>query len=80
LRASHDLCSRPRGLIVNGVQPRRTKLWLAGSNENWQFAAYELDELIEAFDDVEQYQPEWNSFPIGRKATATLEASFASLN
>jgi hypothetical protein len=32
------------------VQPRHTKLGLAGREGNWPYAAYELHELQEAFD------------------------------
>ena len=39
------------------AQARHSKLWFAGQAGNWQLAAYELDELKEAFDDVSRYHP-----------------------
>ncbi|MGC3983148.1 MAG: hypothetical protein QM808_17985 [Steroidobacteraceae bacterium] len=36
-------------LMNIGVQPRHIKLWLAGKEQNWTYAAYELDELRNAF-------------------------------
>jgi hypothetical protein len=39
-------------LMIAFVQPRHTKLGLAGMAQNWALAAYELDELRETFDDV----------------------------
>ena len=39
-------------LMTALVQPRHIKLGLAGVAQNWDYAAYELDELREAFDDV----------------------------
>src|SRR5215467_782735 len=37
-------------LMTALVQPRHTKLGLAGQAQNWDYAAYELDELRETFD------------------------------
>jgi hypothetical protein len=37
-------------LMTMTVQPRHTKLGLAGQEKNWTYAAYELHELEEAFE------------------------------
>ena len=39
-------------LMTAFVQPRHTKLGLAGAAQNWDYAAYELSELQETFEDV----------------------------
>jgi hypothetical protein len=39
-------------LMTAFVQPRHIKLGLAGAAQNWAYAAYELSELRETFDDV----------------------------
>src|ERR1700733_293115 len=39
-------------LMTAFVQPRHIKLGLAGAARNWAYAAYELGELRETFDDV----------------------------
>lgn len=39
-------------LMTAFVQPRHIKLSLAGAAHNWDYAAYELDQLQEAFDDI----------------------------
>ena len=39
-------------LMTAFVQPRHIKLGLAGAAQNWNYAAYELGELQEAFDDI----------------------------
>ena len=39
-------------LMTAFVQPRHIKLGLAGAAQNWSYAAYELGELRETFDDV----------------------------
>ena len=41
-------------LMTAFVQPRHTKLGLAGAAGNWDYAAYELDELKETFDGIGQ--------------------------
>jgi hypothetical protein len=39
-------------LMTAFVQPRHIKLSLAGVAQNWDYAAYELDRLQKAFDDI----------------------------
>ena len=39
-------------LMTAFVQPRHTKLGLAGAAQNWDYAGYELDELRQTFDGV----------------------------
>lgn len=52
------------GEFMSAIQVRHAKLWFAGKGKNWPLAAYELDELKEAFEDVAKYQPEFNGKPI----------------
>ena len=42
------------GEIMAIQQMRHIKLWFAGSRGNWPLADYEVDELKEGFDDVNQ--------------------------
>src|ERR1700687_5802122 len=44
-------------LMTAFVQPRHIKLGLAGNEQNWPYAAYELDELRESFDEAAQLVP-----------------------
>jgi hypothetical protein len=39
-------------LMTAFVQPRHIKLGLAGKEQNWPYASFELGELTEAFDDI----------------------------
>jgi hypothetical protein len=48
------------------VQPRHTKLGLAGREGNWPYAAYELHELQEAFDRAVAMWPKWRTLPSAR--------------
>ena len=45
------------GEIMTLTQMRHVKLWLAGTNENWPLATYELDELHEGMDDAAKFHP-----------------------
>jgi hypothetical protein len=63
-------CGRPDayvpglGEIMSLQQMRHAKLWLAGQAENWELAAYELDELGEGFDDVVKFYPAHKDSPV----------------
>jgi cytochrome c553 len=51
------------GEIMGLQQMRHAKLWFAGDMENWDLAAYELDELREGFDDAVKYHPTHENVP-----------------
>ena len=55
------------GEIMSLQQMRHTKLWLAGSAENWKLAAYEVDELAEGFDDIVKFHPTIEGSPVQPK-------------
>lgn len=46
------------GEIMTQISTRHAKLWFAGSAKNWQLAEYELDELLEGFEDAKTYHPQ----------------------
>jgi len=45
------------GEIMAQTASRHIKLWYAGLAQNWQLAAYEIDELKEGFDDAGKFHP-----------------------
>lgn len=45
------------GEIMAQTAARHSKLWFAGLAQNWELAAYEIDELKEGFDDAAHYHP-----------------------
>jgi hypothetical protein len=55
------------GEIMSLQQMRHAKLWLAGQAENWELAAYEIDELGEGFDDVVKFHPTHKDSPVAPK-------------
>ncbi|MEO6421319.1 MAG: hypothetical protein ABIR84_01160 [Candidatus Nitrotoga sp.] len=52
------------GEIMVGIQLRHAKLWYAGTASNWKLAEYELEEILEGFDDAKKYQPDFKGKPI----------------
>ena len=55
------------GEMMSLQQMRHVKLWFAGQAENWELAAYELDELGEGFDDVLKFHPTHKDSPVAPK-------------
>ncbi len=51
-------------LMTMTVQPRHTKLGLAGREKNWPYASYELHELLESFQRVTRVSPMWRDFAL----------------
>jgi hypothetical protein len=52
------------GEMMGLQQMRHTKLWFAGQAENWELAAYEIDELGEGFDDIVKFHPTHKDSPV----------------
>jgi hypothetical protein len=48
-------------LMTMAIQPRHTKLGLAGSQKNWAYAAYELSELRNAFARIARTIPSYRN-------------------
>jgi hypothetical protein len=67
-------------LMTMTVQPRHTKLGLAGHQANWPYAAYELHELQEAFDRAAAVWPKWRTFAIGDMITSVAGEPMAQLD
>jgi hypothetical protein len=56
------------------VQPRHLKLWLAGSEENWPLAEYEIKELRAALASVARSRPRFRDQPVGQMIDAVMSA------
>ena len=67
-------------LMTAFVQPRHIKLGLAGNEQNWPYAAYELGELAETFDDVATLVPKHDNLPIPEMIAATVKQPMAALD
>ena len=67
-------------LMTAFVQPRHIKLGLAGSEQNWTYAAYELDQLRETFADLAQILPKYRDLSIPDLITSTVKEPLAALD
>jgi hypothetical protein len=61
-------------LMTTTVQPRHTKLGLAGQEKNWVYAAYELHELEEAFERAAHVWPIYRKTNIAELVVTTTKA------
>lgn len=43
------------GEFMTGIQIHHAKLWFAGQNKNWKLADFEMHEIIEALDDIKNF-------------------------
>jgi hypothetical protein len=66
-------------LMTAFVQPRHIKLGLAGGERNWSYAAYELGELSESFEDIAELVPRHDNLPIPAMIASTVKPPMAAL-
>jgi hypothetical protein len=67
-------------LMTAFVQPRQIKLGLAGSEQNWPYAAYELDQLRQTFADLAEILPNYRNLSIPEMITSTVKEPLAALD
>ena len=46
------------GEFMSSIQVHHNKLWFAGQNENWKLADFEMHEIEETLEAIQQYQTE----------------------
>jgi hypothetical protein len=66
-------------LMTMTVQPRHIKLLLAGHEQNWVYAKYELHELQEAFDRAVRVWPRFKGLPLGGMVDAIAKGPMGEL-
>ena len=66
-------------LMTAFVQPLHIKLGLAGNEQNWRFASFELGELTEAFDDIAELVPKHDNLPIPEMIASTVKQPMEAL-
>jgi hypothetical protein len=62
------------------AQPRHIKLDLAGSKQNWAYAADELDQLRETFADLADILPKYRDLSIPDMIASTVKEPLAALD
>lgn len=43
------------GEFMSSIQVHHAKLWFAGTNNNWELADFEINEIREALDDIQKF-------------------------
>jgi hypothetical protein len=66
-------------LMTMTVQPRHTKLGIAGQEKNWTYAAYEQHELQESFDRAARVWPIYRKTNIAELVVATMKEPMEAL-
>jgi hypothetical protein len=67
-------------LMIATIQPRHERLWRAGRDGNWEFAAYELGNLHGAFGRIGQAHPTTQNLPFPEMIASVTEQPFKELN
>ncbi len=67
-------------LMTAFIQLRHIKLGLAGNEQNWPYAAYELDQLRETLSDIAQILPKYRDLSIPDLITSTVKEPLAALD
>jgi hypothetical protein len=67
-------------LMIATIQPRHERLWRAGQNRNWEFAAYELGNLHGAFGRIGQAHPTTQNISFPEMTTSVTEQPFKELS
>ena len=71
------------GEFMSNIQSHHIKLWFAGTNGNWKLADFEMDELMELFDDVEHFandRPETKLVPMIRASLDSVNTAIQNKN
>jgi hypothetical protein len=67
-------------LMIATIQPRHERLWRAGQDGNWEFAAYELGNLHGAFERVGHAHPVTQNISFPEMVASVTEQPFKELN
>jgi hypothetical protein len=66
-------------LMIATIQPRHERLWRAGQDGNWEFAAYELGNLHGAFGRIGQAHPVTQNISFPEMVASVTEQPFKEL-
>jgi hypothetical protein len=67
-------------LMIATIQPRHERLWRAGQDGNWEFAAYELGNLHGAFNRLGHAHPVTQNIAFPEMIASVTEQPFKELN
>ena len=67
------------GEFKTATQLRHAKLWFAGKENNWDLAAYEIDEIMEGFEDAEKQFSTHDGIPVAEMIKANIDPAVEEL-
>src|SRR6202142_2526722 len=67
------------GEFMTATQLRHAKLWFAGSQRNWDLAAYEIDEIKEGLVDAKRLFPTHEGVPVAEMINTILDPRIEKL-
>jgi hypothetical protein len=67
------------GEFMTATQLRHAKLWFAGKENNWDLAAYEIDEITEGLEDAEKQFPTHDGVPVADMIKANIDPAVEEL-
>jgi hypothetical protein len=67
------------GEFMTATQLRHAKLWFAGDANNWDLAAYEIDEIMEGLEDAEKRFPTHDGIPVAEMIKANIDPAVEEL-
>jgi hypothetical protein len=67
------------GEFMTATQLRHAKLWFAGKDNNWDLAAYEIDEIREGLEDAARLYPTVDGVPVAEMIKTIIIPRLAQL-
>jgi hypothetical protein len=67
------------GEFMTATQLRHAKLWFAGRMNNWDLAAYEIDEIREGLEDAEKQFPTHDGIPVADMIKTIINPAIGEL-
>lgn len=62
------------GEFMSGIQAHHAKLWFAGKNENWKLADFEVHEIMESIEAIQQFETERKESQMTRMINPALDS------
>jgi hypothetical protein len=67
------------GEFMTATQLRHAKLWFAGKQNNWDLAAYEIDEIKEGLEDAARLHPTFDGVPVAEMIKTIIDPRIEQL-
>lgn len=67
------------GEFMTATQLRHAKLWFAGKQENWDLAAYEIDEIKEGLEAAARLFPTFEGIPVAEMTNSIVDPRISQL-